>query len=98
MRTILALCVLLPALGLAQNVNEDELPEMCAAAYIMAGDVETLRQWKGIFSLRTDIVLEYFRVLQRYEDEDDLPPELLAQAVTQCDRVLSETRSLQSDP
>lgn len=82
-------------LGLAQSA--EDLPEMCAAAYIFAGQEEKLQRWKGMFQLRSDVVLEYYQVLQQYEDADDLPPALLQEAVDECDRVYDYQRSQQAD-
>lgn len=91
MKRMLVLLALLPVLGYAQTMNADELPEMCAAAYVMGGEETKLKLWKGMYSLRTDLVMEYLQILQHYEDEDDLPAELLAQAIAECDAIYEAT-------
>lgn len=92
--TILALT--LSGHGSAQNVVAEDLPEMCAAAYIFQGADEKLALWKGMFSLRSDVVLEYHQLLQHYADADELPPALLQEAVEECDRVYDSVRHSQS--
>lgn len=72
----------------------DELPEMCAGAYIMAGEEEKLILWKAMFSLRSDIVIRYFEYLTKSEDEDELPPALLKQAIDECDEIYRDAQSL----
>lgn len=96
MKWISTLLVMLPLLGSAQSI--DDLPEMCAAAYIHENEDERLALWKGRFSLRTDVLTEYLLILKRYEDEDDLPAELMQEAISECDRVLSELQSQEIDP
>lgn len=96
MKRIFVLLLMWPLLGSAQAT--DDLPEMCAAAYIHANEDEKLEVWKATFSLRSDVLAEYRLMLKRYEDEDDLPADLLADAIRECDRVLSELRSKQSNP
>ena len=96
MKWMSTLLVMLPLLGSAQNV--EDLPEMCAAAYMHANEDERLALWKGRFNLRTDVLIEYRLLLKRYEDEDDLPAELLQEAISECDRVLSELQSQEINP
>lgn len=96
MKPLYALIAMLPLMAQAQSV--DDLPEMCAAAYMHANEDERLTLWKGYFHLRTDVLLEYRMLLKRYEDEDDLPAELLQQAMSECDRVLDELQSQEVHP
>ena len=77
-----------------ETLRIDEIPEMCAGAYIMAGEEEKLLLWKAMFSLRSDIVIRYFEHLTKSEDEDELPPALLKQAVDECDEIYRDAQSI----
>lgn len=90
MRMIPVILALWCANGFAQ-ISAEDLPEMCAAAYIVAEREEALSLWKGLFPLRSDVLAEYLQTLRQYEEADDLPAELLALAVAECDAVYDAT-------
>lgn len=91
MKKMLALLVLLPVLGYTQTLSADDLPEMCAAAYILAAEEEKLLRWKAMFSLRSDVLREYLLLLHRYREEEDLPIDLLKEAIAECDALYEAT-------
>lgn len=83
--------------ALAEEPEASEVAEQCVATFIFEGYREDVVLWQGMFSLDTETILKYLLELQRIEDEDALPRDLLAQAIEQCRGIMDYVQSSQAD-